>query len=195
MSDNEEKRRPNAKYKLSKENMDEDDIVYHYDRESRLEKAPKAVRELYNEQPVPKRTNLLRPLINTRPKSMMFASIVIMCLAILIMSIFGFAGTSLNLEGNMLAIQAIRYEGAVIVAIKKSVKKDFRSRFTEPYTGAVNIAVAVSNTRPEDVFYHRIFFTTDPLESYRFSVPFDSEELVFVIQSEKKTINTKIKPE
>jgi hypothetical protein len=194
MSDNEEKQRPNAKYRLSKENVNEDEIVFHYNRERRLEKAPQSVRDLYNKQPPPK-GGLIRPLINTRPKLIMFASIVLMCAAILLVSIFGNIGSSLNLEGNLLTVQAIRYEGAVIVAIKKSVQKDFRSRFTVPYTGAVNIAVADEDTHPEDVFYHRIFFTAEPLESYRFAVPFDSNKLTFVIQSEKKTINVKIKPE
>jgi len=194
MSDNGEKKRPNAKYRLSRENASEDEIVYHYNRDRRLEKAPQSVRDLYSEQPVPKRANLFRPLINTRPKSIMFASIVIMCLAILIISIFGYTGTSLNLEGNLIAIQAIRYEDAVIVAVRKSISQGIRNRFTDPYTGAVDIAVADGNSF-ESVFRHRIYFTREPVESYRFAVPFNSEELTFVLQSEKRTINARIRPE
>jgi hypothetical protein len=51
MSDGNEKRRPNANYKLSPDTVRPEDIVYHYNRERRLEKAPQIVQDLYKEQP------------------------------------------------------------------------------------------------------------------------------------------------
>jgi len=43
-----------------------------------------------------------------------------------------------------------------------------------------------------DVFYHRLFFSLEKEEQYSFTVPFDSNELLFVLQTEKKTLKVKI---
>jgi hypothetical protein len=194
MSDDEEKQRPNAKYRLSNENANPEGFTYYYSRERRLAKAPQAVRDLYNEDPK-KRGGLLRSLVNSKPKAMMFASIVIMCLAILFLSTFGYTGSGYELDGNKLSVQAVKYEGVVIVAVKKTINKNFASRFSTPYTGAVSIAVTAPDTLPGDAFFHRIFFTLEPQEQYRFSVPFDSDELTFIFQTEKKMLNMTVKPE
>jgi hypothetical protein len=81
------------------------------------------------------------------------------------------------------------------VAVRKSINKNFAGRFSTPYTGAVSIAVTAGDTLPEGVFYHRIFFTLESQEQYRFSVPFDSDELTFIFQTEKRTLNMTVKPE
>jgi len=194
MSDSEEKRRPNANYRLSKENADSEEITYHYNRERRLEKAPQSVRNLYKEE-TPRRFNPLRPLIDTRPKRMMFASIILICITVMVLSILGYAGGSRVLDGNLLSVQAVKFEGAIIATVTKSISKNFFGRPVPAYSGAVYIAVTAGETPPEDVFYHRIFFTLEPQEQYRFSLPFDSDELTFVFQTEKNTLNMKIKTE
>ena len=202
MSDSsEEKKRPNANYRLSKENANPEEITYYYNRKRRLEKAPQSVRDLYNEEP-PRRFNLIGPLINTRPKAMMFFSIVIACLLIVAISFLNLASDTYDFDGNRLTVQAIMYEGTTIVAVKKTVKKDVLARLSKPYRGAVNIAAAPSIRsgsdqimQPQDIFYHRIFFSAESTENYRFALPFDAGELLIVFQSEKKTLNVKIKPE
>ena len=200
---NEKPARPNANYRLSHENadMDPEEIVYHYNRDQRLAKAPQAVRDLYKEEKRPRRFGLFRSLMDTKPKAMTFASIVVACLAIWAISIFGLMDTH-TLEGNQLTVQAIKYEGAVIIAIKKSVKKTFLNRIANPYTGAVDIAVSPSikadggqGYGPEDIFPYKIFFTHEPQEFYRFSVPFDSSQLAVVFQTEKKSLGITVKPE
>jgi len=54
VSDSEDgKTRPNANYKLSKPDnavVPEEELVFYYNREHRLAKAPKHVRELYEEK-------------------------------------------------------------------------------------------------------------------------------------------------
>ena len=194
MSDSEEKRRPNANYRLSHENADTEEIVYHYNREQRLEKAPQLVRDLYNEEPK-RRGGIFRSLTNTKPKAMTFISIVIMCLAIFVLSVLGYTSDSHDFDGNLLTVQAIKFEGAVIVALKKTIKKNIVGRRVTAYTGAVNIAVTAPDVPLEDVFYHRVFFSLEPEEQYRFSVPFDSDYLMFILQTEKKTLNVKVKPQ
>jgi hypothetical protein len=203
MSDSEEKKRPNANYKLSGENVRDDDVVFHYNREHRLAKAPQAVRDLYKEQPPQKGFSLFRPLLSSKPKTLMFVSIVILCLVILVVANMGLLGDSYVLEGNQLSVQAVIYEGTIIVAVDKSIKKTGMSRFfdsDEPYTGAVDIAVQPlikagekGLLEPEDIFLHRIYFTLETHEFYRFSVPFDTEELAIVFKSEKGTLTMTVK--
>ena len=199
MSDENEKKRPNANYRLSRENADPDEIVYHYNRERRLEKAPQSVRDLYEETPR-RRFGLFGSLVNTRPKAMMFFSIVIACLMIVAISYLNLASDTYDFDGNRLAVQAIIYEDTIIVALKKTIRKDALARMARPYNGAVSIAVAPALKagqvmQSEDVFYHRIFFTTEQQENYRFALPFNAGELLLVLQTEKKTLNVRIKPE
>jgi len=208
MSDNEEKQRPNADYKLSNENVNkESQVTYYYDRERRLAKAPQSVRDLYNAPQAPvHRFNLFKPLVRTKHLTMMFISIVIISVFMLAISLLGLASDGYDLDGNQISIQALRYEGIIIVAVDKTVKKTVLSRFsrsnTAAYTGAVDIAVQPALKKgeaqyhqPEDIFYHKIFFTVEPVEYYRFSIPFDTEELAFVFKTETKTLGLTVKAE
>jgi hypothetical protein len=200
MSDNEEKKRPNANYKLSGENVRNDDMVFYYNREHRLAKAPQAVRDLYKEQP-PQKFSLFRPLLSSKPLTLMFVSIVILSLVILAVSFMGLLGDSYVLEGNQLSIRAVKFEGTIIVAVDKTIKKTGMARFFDSdtaYTGPVEIAVqpllkAGEFFEPDDTFLHRIFFTLESQEYYRFSVPFDTEELALVFKSEKGTLALTVK--
>ncbi|MDR1575575.1 MAG: hypothetical protein LBS37_06175 [Treponema sp.] len=193
--DTPQRRRPNAGYKLSKR-ADSDQLIFHYSRDRRLGKAPRSVRDLYTEEP-PRRFNLLRPLIGSKPRAMMFGSIVLICVAMLTLSILGYTGAAYSLAGNSLFIQADSYDGAVMVTLKKTIKKTGLFAGDDAYTGAVDMAVSPANTgsnaEAPPVFYHRVFFSLESAEEYRFSVPFDSAELVMVLQTEKDTLSLKIK--
>jgi hypothetical protein len=200
MSDDEDKKRPNANYKLSGENVRDEDVVFHYNREHRLAKAPQAVKDLYKEVPVQK-FSLFRPLLSSKPLTLMFASIVILSLVILAVSFMGLLGDSYVLEGNQLSIRAVKFEGTIILAVDKTIKKTGMARFLDSdkaYTGPVDIAVqpVFKEDEPlqqESVFLHRIFFTLDSQEYYRFSVPFDVDELALVFKSEKGTLALTVK--
>jgi hypothetical protein len=195
MSDSEEKKRPNANYRLSWENADPPDIVYHYNRERRLEKAPQAVRDLYRETP-PRRFGLFKSLVESKPRAFLFYTIVVLCITIFILSSLDLIGNTHSLDGNQLSIQAIRFEDMIIVAIKKTARKTLLTRLNPIYTGAVDIAVLpAGDLRMENAFFHRIFFTVEQTEHYRFVIPFDTDELQFVIQTEKRKLTVKIKPE
>jgi hypothetical protein len=181
--------RPNANYKLSKgDNQREDELHFHYNRERRLAKAPPAVRDLYTEKK-PSRFNLLRPLVSNKPKAMLFFTIIILSVSIYVLGISGYFDNSWKLDGNKIEIKATRFEDMVIMFIQKTVSD--KERF---YTGSVDIAVTVKADE-YPVFYHRIFFSSQDKEDYRFTVPFDSKELIIILQTEKTTINIKLKPE
>jgi len=200
MSDDEKEiKRPNAKYKLSHEKVQTAEIVYHYNRERRLEKAPQAVRDAYKEPPR-RRFGFMHALIGNRPGAMLFGTIIFLCILMLSLSYFGLAGDSRDLDGNLISVNGKNYEGTVIIEIKKKPRNDKFARNAKAYTGPVDIAVfpAVKpgqeqSLQASDIFRHRIFFTNEQEEHYRFSVPFVQSELALVFQTEQKTLSMTIK--
>jgi hypothetical protein len=193
--DNNEKKRPNAKYKLSNEKPNTDNIVYHYNRESRLEKAPQAVRDLYKEQPR-RRFGLFHALVGTKPGAMLFGTIMFLCALMLAFSYFGLTGDSRELDGNIISVKIKKYEGTALIEVRKTHRKDRFARGIKAYTGAVDIAVFLpakpgeeQSRQAADIFYHRIFFTNEQEEHYSFTVPFEQSELAFIFRTEKKSLS------
>jgi hypothetical protein len=197
MSDNEEKRRPNANYKLSKENIEPEELIFYYNRETRLAKAPHAVQDLYNEPPR-KRGGLFRSLFGNKASLMTFFSII-MCCALLIIASYVSGDKTTTIEGNQLFAQAERYEGVVIVTLQKKRDNNLISRLRRPYTGPVDITVMPTQTgsgdqnEAQEVFRHQVTFTREQREQYRFTLPFDSDELTFVFQAGQKILGNVVK--
>jgi len=198
--DDKEIKRPNAKYKLSHEKIQGPEVVYHYNRERRLEKSSQAVRDLYTEPPR-RRFGFLHALTGSKPNAMLFGTIVFLCAVMLIFSYFGLAGDSRELDGNIISVKGKNYEGTILIEVRKTHRKDRFARNIKPYTGAVDIAVFLpaksgkeQNIQPTNIFRHRIFFTNEQEEHYFFTVPFDQGELAFIFQTEKKTLSMTIKP-
>jgi len=190
------RQRPNANYKLSKPDTVTDTkepLTFYYNREHRLAKAPQAVRDLYKEQKFNSfsRFNLLRPLIADKPRALIFASIVILCAAIVLLSLLGYINRTYSLEGNKLTLSATGYEGTAIVFLRKTVNNK-----RQAYSGAVDIAVSPvvhSIDEKYPVFSHRVFFTLEQEEEYRFVVPFDSSDIAVVLQTEKSVLKITVK--
>jgi len=194
----EEKKRPNAKYKLSHETVQDAEIVYHYNREHRLDKASQTVRELYEERP--RRRGFLNSLFGTKPNAILFGTIIFLCLIMLMLSLLGYTGDSRELEGNILSVKGVKHEGTIIIEVRKAPRKDRFARYIQAYTGAVEVAVFPAakkgleqNLQATDIFFHKIFFTNDQEEHYYFTVPFEQSELGFIFRTEKKTLTLTVK--
>ncbi|WP_461255876.1 hypothetical protein [Treponema sp. R80B11-R83G3] len=187
------KQRPNAKYKLSKPDdaeVPKEGLTFYYNREHRLAKASKDVQDLYKEKKSSP-FGFFTVLVADKPRKILFFSIIVICVMIWLLGLLGYFDSSYTLDGNKLKISASAFEGTTIVVINKTVKSK------NPYTGAVDIAVSVpaqtENNSP--VFYHKIFFSLDKEEQYSFVVPFESTELLMVLQTEKYTLKIKINTE
>lgn len=197
----EERHRPNEKYKLSrpddgKDPYGEDQLVFHYDRQRRLEKAPKAVRDLYAVTKK-RRFGFFASLVGDRPRRILFIMIIVMCVMIYVLSALGKFDNSYSLEGNEIEASAEIYEGNTIIVLNKIITGE------DAYYGAVNIAVSPVAENPENtaddsvedrsVFYHRVFFNPENEESYSFTVPFSVPELLLLLQTERSEVGIKLK--
>ena len=202
MSDNaEEKKRPNANYKLSKTNDNPKEITYHYSRDRRLEKAPQSVQDLYYKEEQPRR-GLLK--IASGGKVQLFTMIAILLVSVLalVVTILGREGDTYDLEGNRITVQAIRYEEMVIMALRKTIpsRRQFLSLrpVRPPYMGIVSIEVLPVSAPLEytplfgNMFFHRVTFTEESPEFFRFTVPFDSDELELVLRTENKDLYVRV---
>lgn len=182
--------RPNSKYDLSRKN-NEENLVFYYNRERRLEKAPQSVKDIYTEPKKSGRFGLFTSLVADRPRAFLFCSIVVLCAVIIFLSVYDNLDSVHSFEGARLEISGTRYEGITIIVLRKV------NRNADVYSGAVDIAVSVESGDLENfpVFYHRIFFSLEKEEEYRFSVPFDEENLLLVIQSENNSLKIRFKPD
>ncbi|MCL2764859.1 MAG: hypothetical protein FWD40_06215 [Treponema sp.] len=187
-------KRPNAKYALSYDNdtpSADEGLTFHYNRGRRLSNAPVEVQNLYKEQKQ-SRFGIFGALVADKPRRFLLIVIVLLCLAVLALSRFGYFDTIHEFDGNKIDVSATKYEGTTIIILRKSIRN------ANAYTGAVDIAVSVP-AEPADgdypVFSHRIFFTMENEEVYRFAAPFDEIQLLMVLQNENSSLQMKFNPD
>jgi hypothetical protein len=194
--------RPNAEYGLSVKNQDEKEITFYYSRENRLSKAPQDVRDLYNPKQEKRRFSFIGPLIGSKGRTLLFSSILLMFAIIMAISIFSTSGGVYALGGNSISVQAVKYEGAIIAVVKKSPAAPTRrgKSTASPYTGVVDISASPvlreeTDARIPDVFPHRVLFTAEPAEEFRFSLPFEADSVIMTFQTETSTVSVQVKVE
>jgi hypothetical protein len=172
---------------------DEPPLVFYYSRERRLSRASEQVRELNEAAPV-KRPGLIGALTANRSGAMVFVSIVALSIFFIIYSLFMPKGSQAKLGENSVSVSAMGFPEATYIAVKK------KSLGERSYTGTVDIAVSIpagKNDSAENapIVTHRVFFTLEPEEDFRFSVPFMAAELILAIQAGEELITLRVKPE
>jgi hypothetical protein len=170
------------------------ELVYYYNRERRLERASAAVRELNKPGP-PMRGGAIRVFTATKPLTILFLTVALLMIMTLILSY----GTSDRggrvLGGNAIQVSAEPAEGFTFITFVKTTGGE------NPYTGAVDIAVSTVLSAQEKkegaqppISAHRVFFTLEDEEEYRFSVPFTAKELLILMQGGEQRIMFVIRP-
>jgi hypothetical protein len=90
----------------------------------------------------------------------------------LVMSLSGLTGGK-DYRGSRISLSAVRYEGAVLVILKKT------SFSREAYTGPLAVTVSPpAKAAGVSAYPHRVVFSSRKTEEFRFSVPFDGPELL-----------------
>jgi hypothetical protein len=175
----------------------ERDTVFYYSRARRLERASETVRAM-NEDAPPSRPSLFKPLVATKAHRLLLGSIIFIVIAFVIISFLASPDDgSKTLGGNTIALSALRFQGTTYLVIKKSMaEKD------GAYTGTVDLAVSAALS-PEDekkgaqapISTHRIFFSLEPEEEYRLSLPFEASRLIILMQGGEEIIRLSVQVE
>jgi hypothetical protein len=168
--------RPNEGETLSEDRRVDEGPRFYYSRERRLSKAPPSVRALYEDKGKPG-FSLLGPLISSRPNAILFGTVAALVLITLVMGFSGFTGGK-DYRGCRISLSAVRYEGAVLVVLKKTASGG------EAYTGPLALTVsppAKADASEVPAYPHRVVFTSQKTEEFTFSVPFDEPELLVVL--------------
>lgn len=181
--------RPNPDRELTQKRPWEEEAVFYYSRERRLAKAPPQVRALYEE--APKKFNLLRPLVATKPLAMLFAAVLILSVISAILAFSGIAAGGYRFQESSITVEARRYQGTVIVTIQKKPYREGTG--TEKGGGPVDILISPVRGGEGSGFSHRLVFNPGKEEEFRMVVPFDSPELAFRIQGESQLLDFRVK--
>ncbi|MCL1994448.1 MAG: hypothetical protein FWG66_16010 [Spirochaetes bacterium] len=192
-----ERQRPNANYKLSKpdskynEPINEDELVFYYNREERLAKASKAVRDIYDAPAAkPRRFGLFSVLVSTRPNRFIFGTLIILCLVIFVLSRIGTWDNVYTLDGNRIAVSGVRSHGATVLTVTKTITG---GNLQNVHSGAVDVIVAPADDG--EVFVHRMFFSLAEEEVYSFVVPFDVPELEIMMVTHRASLGMVLRPD
>lgn len=186
------------------ENLDRE-VVFHYSRSHRLERASPAVRAMNRD--IPKTgPSLFGTLTANRSYTMLLISMLICAGFGIIFSKVSSeqkspaSGTQkISLGGNTLKVSAQRFQGLTYLRIIKTVPHD-----TGGYTGAVDMAITpldllhseAEGAESVPVIRHRIFFSSDAEEVYGLSLPFEAPLVLMLMQTEEdEQISIHVKPE
>jgi hypothetical protein len=172
------------------------EVIFYYNRERRLERASPAVRALTDQHPLVK-GGIIRSLTSTRSNMLLFISILIIMVFIMVFSSLHAPRGVFSFGGNNVKVSVSRGSGLSYVVINRSIAKG-----KDPYSGVVDIAAAPVLPKEDraageeiPVFRTRIFFTPEPEEEYRFTAPFEAEELMLLLMSEIGRTTVRVKSE
>jgi hypothetical protein len=94
--------------------------VFYYSREHRLEHASPAVRALNEQRNIPFRKTIFSGNAAVKPMIMIFGTVVLLAVTGFIMGISAGGEKGRKLGSNTIAVSALRYRGSTYIAIKKT---------------------------------------------------------------------------
>jgi hypothetical protein len=132
---------------------------------------------------------------------MLLITIVIFSFVLMFLSQGLKASSGAKLAGNTLTVSAMSVPGqdgkdedVTYLAVLKKADSE------RAYTGPVDVAVSIYQKEGEGgedmpITAHRIFFTLESEEDFRFSVPFTGPELILVFRAEDVLATLRVKPD
>jgi hypothetical protein len=129
---------------------------------------------------------------------MLLITIVVVSFVLMVLSRSLKESGGAKFAGNSVSVSAMSFpapdgegEAAYIAVVKKADSE-------RAYTGPVDVAVSLYRKEGGDdmpIATHRIFFTVEPEEDFKFSVPFTGPELIMVFLAEDELATLRVKPE
>ncbi|MDR0908480.1 MAG: hypothetical protein LBM77_01825 [Spirochaetaceae bacterium] len=175
------------------------ETVYHYSRARRLERAPQAVRNLYNgEAKRPERFRTLKRLAGS--KGNIFT---LLCLVVVV----GMATYSMNRPDN--GVKSTKFlDNTVLVKVvnfpgekpedagQSYVQLTKKVDGKKAYQGPVDIAFSpladektAGNLETLPIISNQMFWTVEESQEFRFALPFSAEKLLVYLQTKENKTN------
>jgi hypothetical protein len=169
----------------------EKDLHFYYNRDERLAKASARVREFY--EPRTKKFGLFSSLTDSKPKAALFTVIVVMCLMILFTT-YLLPDSKHELAHSVIDASAMRYNNLSFIVLKKESKKK------DAYKGLVAVTISpveiLANSGGKTKLYnHTVVFSETKAEEFRWSIPIEANELLFLLQAGIDTTSFRVKVE
>jgi hypothetical protein len=171
------------------------DIVFHYSRERRLERASQTVKELNTVSP--SRRGFIKTVAGSKGNFLMLLSIVIVCVTMLIGSrIQGRNVLGFELGENTVSLAVRKSGDGLALFIDKKAPKEGGG-----YSGVVDIAISPQAVKPAPgetsetppILTHRIFFSLAEKEEYSVALPFDGSDFIVIIQTDNERLSRRLK--
>lgn len=191
----------------------EEKLNFYYNREARLAKASRRVRDLYEAQPK-KRFAFFSSLTDTKPKAFMFTSIIVMSVLIFFVTYLvpdSVRGAALG--KNNIDINVMRYNGMSFVVLKKTAAKSAKRYASKSgasksgasksgaYTGIVDLSIAQKDDAGaiSIIDSRRVVFSETVSEEFRWSIENESVgaagELIFYLQGGENQTSVRVQVE
>ena len=169
------------------------EIVFHYSREHRLSRASAAVSK-HNSNPYVK-PGLAKRILGSRFNLFILVSIFMIFIMIMLDSrdFFNRAQGGITLGHNIMALSVLEEESILILSIQKT-----RPIQREAYIGPVDIIASPAQPAEgeEPAFLiRRIFFGDSSQEVFNFTLPFEGDELIVILQAEDETQIQRVRKE
>lgn len=158
--------------------ISEAELHFYYNRDARLAKASPRVRALYEGTPQ-RRFAFFSSLTDSKPKALLFTSIVVMCLMILFIT-YLVPDAAPRFAGNAISISVMRYDGASFVVLKKKAMRRTALK------GIIDVSIMRPGVENTVISSRQIVLTSDAEEEFRWNIPGDAPELIFYLHAEKE---------
>ncbi|AEF81231.1 hypothetical protein [Leadbettera azotonutricia] len=172
-----------------------EEIIFHYSREHRLERASQAVRDLNNS--ASSKRSLVKTIAGSRGNLLMLLSIVIVCIAMLFGSrMKGRQTMGFELGENTVSMAVRKSGDGLALFMEKKAPKDGNG-----YTGAVGIVISPQAAKPSTggtsepppMLTHLVFFSLAEEENYSIDLPFGGTDFIVVVQTDNERLSRRLK--
>jgi hypothetical protein len=107
--------------------QDDAPLVFYYNREERIARAPKIVRDYYSGKNKPV-TGLFKVLVATPAKRFLFLTIIALCVIVIFLQHSLSSDSEGNLDGVPVSLSAFMFEDTVYVSLKLAENAKFKDR-------------------------------------------------------------------
>lgn len=149
------------------------ELVFHYSREERLQKASSAVKRLYDPS-YGTRVGLFRSLTANRSLAFLFLAIIMLSATALVTSIFIPSADRAEFAGNEITIEAFSFENALYLTVQKKKLADnardgvlafsVKELRPDPERGVLLNATAMLGKNDRETFKYRMDASSERIE-------------------------------